>query len=186
MSLKHGLLGLLNYGSQTGYELDRVADESINMFWRAQKSQIYRELTNMEKKGWIDFEFVVQTDKPNKKVYSINEKGKKELMNWLGSYDAVSYFTVRNPFLMQMFFAGENEHAKNIETLKRFRDDCLTQVKMHQKAYENAEKYGKIVGSTQRSMYWLIVADYGEMAMQTIIEWINKSIERLKNESISN
>ena len=35
MSLKHGLLGLLNYGSMTGYELDKIFRDSLSFFWQA-------------------------------------------------------------------------------------------------------------------------------------------------------
>jgi len=44
MALKHGLLGLLNYKSETGYDLDKLFKQSLNFFWKAQTSQIYREL----------------------------------------------------------------------------------------------------------------------------------------------
>ena len=51
--LKHGILGLLNYGDKTGYEIMTVFRDSLNHFWTAQTSQIYRELQTMEKNGWI-------------------------------------------------------------------------------------------------------------------------------------
>ena len=53
MSLKHGLLGLLNYGSMTGYELNKVFRDSLSFFWQAKTSQIYRELDAMERCGWL-------------------------------------------------------------------------------------------------------------------------------------
>ena len=39
--LKHGILGLLNYGSMTGYEINKIFKDSLNYFWDAQTSQIY-------------------------------------------------------------------------------------------------------------------------------------------------
>lgn len=35
MSLKHGLLGLLNYGNMTGYDIDRTFKDSLFLFWQA-------------------------------------------------------------------------------------------------------------------------------------------------------
>ena len=52
--LKHGILGLLNYGDMTGYEIMTVFRDSLSHFWTAQKSQIYRELQALEKNGWIE------------------------------------------------------------------------------------------------------------------------------------
>ena len=51
--LKHGILGLLNYGDMTGYEIREIFNKSLNFFWQAQSSQIYRELRTLEKNGWI-------------------------------------------------------------------------------------------------------------------------------------
>ena len=42
--LKHGILGLLNYGDMTGYEIREAFESSLKFFWPAQTSQIYREL----------------------------------------------------------------------------------------------------------------------------------------------
>lgn len=83
MSLKHGLLGLLNYGSMTGYELDKIFRDSLSFFWQAKTSQIYRELDTMECHGWLTSERIIQNDKPNKRVYTITDSGKEELGNWL-------------------------------------------------------------------------------------------------------
>ncbi|MDR2589569.1 MAG: PadR family transcriptional regulator, partial [Oscillospiraceae bacterium] len=86
MSLKHGLLGLLNYdGPMTGYDLDKEFKRSLGYFWYAKQQQIYRELDEMEIKGWLTSERVIQNEKPNKRVYSITEDGKTEFVDWLNS-----------------------------------------------------------------------------------------------------
>jgi hypothetical protein len=40
MSLKHALLGFLNYGPHTGYELKKVFDVSVAHFWSADEPDI--------------------------------------------------------------------------------------------------------------------------------------------------
>ena len=49
--LKHGILGLLNYGEMTEYEIMEVFRDSLNYFRDAKTSQIYRELQGLEQKG---------------------------------------------------------------------------------------------------------------------------------------
>ncbi len=83
MSLKHGMLGLLINGPRSGYDLDRVFKDSLAFFWPAKTSQIYRELDAMERKGWLTSERVIQSEKPNKRVYSITEEGRREFRDWL-------------------------------------------------------------------------------------------------------
>ena len=55
VSLKHGLLGLLNYQPMTGYELDKEFKESLAYFWQAKPQQIYREL-NCNGTKWLAYQ----------------------------------------------------------------------------------------------------------------------------------
>ena len=103
--LKHGILGLLNYGDKTGYEIMTVFRDSLNHFWTAQTSQIYRELQTMEKNGWISQRHVEQAGKPDKNVFSITAEGRAELLRWLRADNLPR--SVRDPFLMKTFFRGE-------------------------------------------------------------------------------
>lgn len=52
--LKHGILGLLNYGDMTGYEIMKVFRDSLSFFWTANTSQIYRELNTLKKRRICD------------------------------------------------------------------------------------------------------------------------------------
>ena len=111
--LKHGILGLLNYGDMTGYEINAVFKDSLNYFWQAQTSQIYRELQALEKNGWITSKHVEQKNKPDKKILSITEEGKEELGRWLREEEASHL--MRSPLLMKTFFRGECSIEENIE-----------------------------------------------------------------------
>ena len=71
MSLKHGILGFLRYGEMTGYDLSKAFEASIDNFWHASTSQIYRELRMLEEDHLVESERIQQTEKPNKKLYHI-------------------------------------------------------------------------------------------------------------------
>lgn len=120
--LKHGILGLLNYGNITGYDIMRVFKDSLSFFWTAQTSQIYRELQTLKKNGWVTDENVFQEGKPNKKVFSITESGKKELNRWL--LDDNTGFETKSPLLMKTFFRGERSIDENIAFFKNVQKEC--------------------------------------------------------------
>lgn len=82
MSLGFGILGFLNYGPMSGYDLVKAFESSLQFFWHAQSSHIYLELKKREKKGYICGETVIQSDRPNKRLFSITETGKKAFMYW--------------------------------------------------------------------------------------------------------
>jgi PadR family transcriptional regulator AphA len=78
-TLSYGLLCILATDNYSGYDLML----KIQPFWQAKHSQIYPLLAKLEKEGLVEFEQVLQTDKPDKKIYSITEKGLGELKEWM-------------------------------------------------------------------------------------------------------
>lgn len=177
MSLRHGLLGLLNYGDNTGYELNRIFKHSLNFFWQAHASQIYRELSLLEERGFLKSTIVNQSRAPNKKVYAITRKGKSELRRWLREDTELEG---RNSFLMKLFFAGEIGPEGCLEMLTAFKKENMTRLKkLSESAGGNIEHYRQKVAA-EKSVYWPFVADYGKRAIQANIAWADACIASLK------
>lgn len=124
MSLKFGLLGFLSNEDMSGYELEKLFNKSIGFFWKAQISQMYRDLKNMETSGWVTSNEVIQSGKPNKKVFSITTDGQEALQEWLIGYDIKGDFEVRVGILVRMFFASKRPKEETIALLERFQDKC--------------------------------------------------------------
>lgn len=78
-TLSYGLLSLLTRNSRSGYELM----QHIQPFWQAKHSQIYPLLAQLEQKGYVEFMHVLQSDKPDKKVYSLTQSGMEALRQWI-------------------------------------------------------------------------------------------------------
>ncbi|WP_353514040.1 PadR family transcriptional regulator, partial [Vallitalea maricola] len=75
--------------------------ESLNFFWQAERSQIYRVLNIMKKWGWLSSEIVFQTDRPNKKLYTISDVGKSEFLNLLSTDCIDEALFTRNQLLLR-------------------------------------------------------------------------------------
>lgn len=117
MSLPHIILGMLRKKSKSGYDLKKELETTIQYFWEADISRIYRSLSEMQKKGWVEFETVIQEDSPNKKVYSLTKEGRKELQKWLAEPGKSS--GSNNPFLAQLHFSDAipiEVHLRVMET----------------------------------------------------------------------
>jgi len=78
-TLAYGLLSLLSHSPLSGYDLT----QRIQPFWPAKHSQIYPLLARLEKYDMVSCELIQHSDKPDKKVYSIQEKGLDALRKWL-------------------------------------------------------------------------------------------------------
>ena len=177
--LKHGILGLLNYGNMTGYEIREVFNKSLNFFWQAQSSQIYRELHTLEKNGWIAMTTVEQSDRPNKNICSITESGKAELKRWVCSDNIV--LENRLPVLMQVFFLGNRSREENILYFKRLADTCGQWMDSFSDVDRTILYFEKEFDMADHGLYWKMTVDFGRRSLQTYIDWANHCIEELEN-----
>jgi DNA-binding PadR family transcriptional regulator len=183
MSLRHGLLGLINYKPMTGYEMVKEFDDSLAFFWHASPQQMYKELDTMEKSGWLVSERIMQTEKPNKRVYSITPKGKEELLNWVsGAEEGVTKFMQgKNPFLMRLAFAGEGSDENALQMLYAFKNQ-------YQSFADKLDGVDKMLAEDEAVLgkkvmkYWKIVALHGEYIRKARLEWAEKAISILENE----
>ncbi|NDJ21449.1 PadR family transcriptional regulator [Nostoc sp. B(2019)] len=118
MSLAHTILGLLQQEEMTGYDLKTSCfDQCIAHLWTADQAQIYRTLDKLVEQGWITCTVKIQHDRPNRKVYSMTEAGKTELIRWLQSPQPLP--TVREPLLVQLFFAAQLPNQAIIQLLEQ-------------------------------------------------------------------
>lgn len=176
--LKHGILGLLNYREMTGYEIKEVFACSLNYFWTAQTSQIYRELQIIEKNHWAKSTLILQTGKPDKKVYQITDEGKQELLHWLAFED--SGFTMRTPLLMKVFFMGELSPKESITFFENFQKEIENYLAGLQMADKYIEIFSEQIPEKEKALYWEMTLDFGKRNMQMDIDWAKSCIAKLK------
>jgi DNA-binding PadR family transcriptional regulator len=185
MSLKHGMLGMINLKPMTGYELDKEFKDSLKYIWNAVSSQIYAELDKMEQMGWLVSERVMQDEKPNRRVYSITEEGKVELLNWMTTHDADAKKTLtgKNGYLFRVLFGGILSKEQALKLLYSFRDVCLdrktVQASIRKELGREALEYDE-----KTMVFFEIVVMHGEMMNQTRLAWIEKAISIVENSQI--
>jgi len=177
LSLKFGLLGFLSNQEMSGYDLEKMFNQSIGFFWNAKISQVYRDLRTMEKSGWVESNEVIQKGKPNKKVFKITDQGRQELDNWLISYNVKGDFEIRIGILMRMFFAEKRPKAETIALLEQFKTGCYEAIDRLKPVYKELEDCEE----TMEVLYIKSTLSYGEKYYNMQIEWSNETIEMLKN-----
>lgn len=105
MSLRHAILGILDYRPMHGYALKRVLEEGIATFWPVNLAAIYPSLRKLEDDGLVSHRSVAGADgRPNRKVYEVTEAGRQELARWRPlppEGDPV----LRSPLYLKLLFA---------------------------------------------------------------------------------
>jgi PadR family transcriptional regulator, multidrug transcriptional repressor LadR len=112
-TLSYGLLSLLSLSPFTGYDLT----QRIQPFWPAKHSQIYPLLAQLEKEGMVEHESVAQSDKPDKKIYTLTANGKETLRKWIVEPSAEP--VQRDEFTLKAFCLSE---ANPVEARRLLKD----------------------------------------------------------------
>ena len=109
-TLGYAILSALSIKPCSGYDLAAY----LEAVWPAQHSQIYPMLTKMEQKELLVYELIEQIGKPNKKVFSITDKGKEILKQWTATSPSESI--IRDEFLIKMYsiWLSNEENAINL------------------------------------------------------------------------
>jgi len=82
MSLRHAVMAALLEGEASGYDLAKGFDASVANFWMATPQQLYRELDRMRTEGLVQARVVEQERRPNKRLFSLTEVGRRVLRDF--------------------------------------------------------------------------------------------------------
>lgn len=178
MSLKHALLGFLNYGPMTGYELKKFFDTSVAHFWNAELSQIYPSLKLMEAEGLVEMKVEVQADRPNRKVYSITDDGRRELIDWLAKPAGADQ--LREPLMIKIFFSGAVRKDQLIRVLQHRIDELKEANALYDRGCGVIESLAQSIGLGREAFFWRLTLESGIAHNRASIEWAEDAIRRIE------
>jgi len=122
MDVKTVCLGMLTDGPASGYDMKKCFESSFGHFFPAGYGSIYPALATLARNGLVEFENVEQDGRPDRKVYSITEKGRAALMEGLA--DQTATHKVRSEFLAMLWFA----HLMSERQINRLIDNKLVEI----------------------------------------------------------
>jgi DNA-binding PadR family transcriptional regulator len=134
MALGDAILACLTEHPMTGYELAKTFDSSIGFFWKTDHQQIYRELSRLRDRGYIQGREVVQTGKPNKLVYTLTPEGRAAFRHWAARPSVPA--SIKDDLLIRLYAL----EAVDIEPL---RADLMARLEHHRDRYERYERIVK-------------------------------------------
>ncbi|MBO6506618.1 MAG: PadR family transcriptional regulator [Kordiimonadaceae bacterium] len=140
MALKYAILVALSGGPKSGYDVAKQFDQDMGFFWRAQHSQIYRELGKLKKNGLVDAEEVQQSGKPNRVVFTINEKGRESLYKWSREPSRSAKF--KDTFLVQLYALDSidmDAFRQNLQRRLELCQDLLLEYETKHRALEHSD-----------------------------------------------
>ncbi|GAC1392484.1 MAG: hypothetical protein NVS4B11_25530 [Ktedonobacteraceae bacterium] len=179
-TLRYIILGLLWTHPMTGYDMKQAFDRALASYWNAGNSQIYTTLKHLSQAGLVESEIVVQTTRPNRKVYRLTPTGQIELEHWL--QEEVPERFNKDDFLTKLFFCGETSDETTLRHLREHRDSLLQQLTHLEWA---RQQYATRAARRPRLLeYQMLVREYKEATLRAGLEVTERAIKRLEEQKM--
>jgi len=116
--IQHFLLGILATGPLYGYQIKKICDVHFSYFRPMYFSSIYPNLKKLKERGMLTQKVDLQDNRPDRKIYTVTEKGLREFHKWLHQR------TLRPPiihdeFSLKFLFSHELEAHEILELIDR-------------------------------------------------------------------
>jgi DNA-binding PadR family transcriptional regulator len=158
------VLGLLAGGERSGYELAKLAEQSVAYLWTPSRSQIYKVLPRLVAAGFARVRDVEQRGRPDKALYTVTPRGSDALRAWLEHVEDEPTGG-RVVFALKLFFCEFASPATALAHLGAYR----RYLERRLDAYERLEELG-----SHRS-YAQHVLGHGLARVRATLAWIDET-----------
>lgn len=161
-------MGLLSrFGPLTGSALERTARAVIGEYWTITRSQVYRELTALAKRGLVE---PGPTGPRDARPYGLTPAGESSFLTWLDNGPASD--TIRIPMLVTMGF-GASLPADRMRTIlteyRRIHEEKLASVRFLDAHFE----------ATGADPYIRATVSFGLLYEEAVLRWIDQLPEAI-------
>lgn len=163
----------------TGYEISRQFDRSIGYFWSATHQQIYRTLRKLHTDGLVGYEPVAQDGRPDKKVYSLSDEGRKALSDWISSPTPVQ--RLRDDLGLKIRAASLADLPELIAQLRRHREEHVTRLHLF-RGFET-DDYPDPARLTGVRLHQYLVLRGGVRIEEGFVDWCDEVLAALEREA---
>ena len=171
-------LGFLAYTPLSGYDLKKAFDGSVQHFWPADQSQIYRTLAQLAAEGLV--ERAAGGEGPrDRHTYAITDDGQAELRRWLAT--PLPPQDDRNPFLIQVFFAANLDAEEALAVIEQHRTQIRAQAALFAALYEHALAQRAAAPNPKAYFFSLLTLEYVLSLAPGYLRWLDSAVDRIRH-----
>jgi DNA-binding PadR family transcriptional regulator len=171
---KYAVLGMLSIAPMSGYDIKKQVETSISNFWTESYGQIYPVLKNLIAEKFVSKTVESEAGKPDRHVYSLTARGRKELRRWL--LEGFAPKIQRNEFLLKLFFGEEITPKANIAHVEQFRE---LQRELLRKYGAVEKEITREYADNSNAPYWLMTVRYGQHVGRALVRWCDSTLAEL-------
>jgi DNA-binding PadR family transcriptional regulator len=123
MTVREGLLALLQEGPRHGYQLKTEFEAATGGVWPLNVGQVYTTLDRLERDGMV--RITAAAAQPGQKVYEITHDGAQELGAWWEAVPADEP-PPRDELMLKVLMAIERGNAHGLRVVTRQRTELLS------------------------------------------------------------
>jgi DNA-binding PadR family transcriptional regulator len=166
VSIRHFILGLLTRQPMSGYDIKRFLKSLSWLIDSPSFGSLYPALHALLEDDLVTVEILSRQDKPPRKIYTITEKGRQVLQEWMDR--PVAPGASLKAFVMRLILASNLSHAGLIAHLQQRR----AQVAAHQLALEQtAQAMDDDMDLGER-----LALDYGLAVAAAELAWLDHTL----------
>jgi PadR family transcriptional regulator, regulatory protein AphA len=155
-------------GERSGYDLTKSAAKSVGHIWAPARSHLYAVLGRLARDGLASTRTVVQSDRPDKQLYTITPAGTDALDAWLAA-DA----TDDDSFHLKVFYGGLMPRERLVEHVEAYRDRIHERLDVYDAINETNTNRG-------HDYYHRLMLDYGYARARASLAWADEVLRKLR------
>lgn len=176
------ILGLLHHENLSGYDIKKKIDYMISSFWDVGYGQIYPTLKQLVDEELACKSISADSKGPEKNIYSITDKGRDVLKEWLSIPEEKEY--TKYEILLKLFFGSLTPAENNIDKIEIFKERQEKNLELIKLFKTNLES---VLDETDDHIYYYLTVLFGERIYSAYIDWANAAAsllgERMQHET---
>ena len=177
--LGYAILQLFSRMPASGYDLKDRFQSSLGRGWHAYDTQIYRELKRLEANGYTTGEVVKGRSGPQRRLYTITDRGLEVLQEWLSS--PLDVTKTKDEFLLRVYTLDLFPDDEATAFLLRARQELRNALQHEQAALRTLnESYGEVdEGSPDSIVGRQLGIELSSAITKARLKWIERALKVL-------
>lgn len=178
MSIKYAMLGFLSWMPMSGYDIKKLFVDSETLYWSGNNNQIYKTLVELHEEELVTKEVQYQEDHPPRKIYTITDKGRQVLKQWVLSEPELPQ--IKGSFLVQLAWADQLQTSELDGLLGRYEGEVQVELLMLR---ERQQRQPTAPNRTERETYlWQMITENRILFYENELNWVQQVRGRVNSE----
>jgi DNA-binding PadR family transcriptional regulator len=172
---RNAVLGVLSFGSSTGYEIRKLLLETTSHFWKESYGQIYPALEELRNEGLIEVT-EQETSGRGTRRFAILPAGEAELRAWIRAPE-IQLKPGRNELLLKLFFARSTDVPSLVSQVESYRRMTVELRETYRGFTADTESDG--IPADAKTLMGTTI-DFGSAAAEMQIQWCQRTLKTLR------